>query len=236
VGLDRPIATMSVNCGDIDNDGFLDLYCGTGWMSFSGLIPNVLLRNVRGERFEDVTASSRTGHLQKGHGISFADWDADGDLDIFCVQGGGYPSDRGYSALYTNPGNGRHWLKVKLVGTRTNRAALGAWIEVELKGADGRSRSIHRRVGTNGSFGGNSLVELFGLGEARAVDRLTVTWPTSRTTQTFRDLGADRFLVITEGDDRFRIVEQARPSPRHAGDGPGRPAAGGSPLVGRSGS
>jgi hypothetical protein len=64
VGLDRPIPTMSMNCGDIDNDGFLDLYLGTGWMSYSGLIPNAMLKNVEGRRFEDVTDSSRTGHLQ----------------------------------------------------------------------------------------------------------------------------------------------------------------------------
>ncbi len=105
VNLNRPIAAMSINCGDIDNDGYLDLYCGTGWMSYSGLIPNVLLKNVDGRKFEDVTESSRTGHLQKGHGISFADWDNDGDLDIFSVLGGGFPGDRGYSALFENPGN-----------------------------------------------------------------------------------------------------------------------------------
>ena len=74
-----------------------------------------------GGRFEDVTESTGTGHLQKGHGVSFADWDDDGDLDLFVVLGGGYPGDRGYNALFQNPGHGHHWLKVKLVGTRTNQ-------------------------------------------------------------------------------------------------------------------
>ena len=106
VGLNRLIPAMSINCGDIDNDGYLDLYFGTGWMSYSGLVPNVLLKNVEGRKFEDVTDSSRTGHLQKGHGVSFADWDNDGDLDLFTVLGGGVPGDRGYSALFENPGNG----------------------------------------------------------------------------------------------------------------------------------
>ncbi len=199
VGLDWPIQAMGANFGDIDNDGYLDAYFGTGWMSFSGLVPNVMLKNLDGRRFEDVTDSSRTGHLQKGHGISFADHDGDGDLDLYASLAGAFPGDKGYSALFRNPGHGRHWLKVKLVGTRTNRAALGARIRVDVTRPDGATRSIHRVVGNNGSFGGNSLVETIGLGEATTVARLTVSWPTSRTIQTFRDLAADRTITIVEG-------------------------------------
>ncbi len=138
VGLDSTIDAMGANFGDIDNDGYLDTYFGTGEMSYSGLVPNVMLKNVEGRRFEDVTDSSRTGHLQKGHGISFADWDCDGDLDLFCVLGGAFPGDQAYNVLFQNPGHGRHWLKVKLVGTRTNRSAIGARIQADLKDADGR--------------------------------------------------------------------------------------------------
>jgi len=216
VGLDRPIATMSMNCGDIDNDGFLDLYLGTGWMSYSGLVPNVMLKNVDGRRFEDVTDSSRTGHLQKGHGVSFADWDCDGDLDLFVVLGGGFPGDKGYSALFQNPGHGRHWLKVKLVGAKTNRSALGAKIRVDLKGTKdkGAPRSIYRTIGNNGSFGGNPLVETIGLGDETRVSELTVSWPTSKTTQTFRDVAADQAIEITEGTTPFKVLHQPRlPSP-----------------------
>ena len=169
-----------------------------------------MLKNIDGRRFEDVTDSSRTGHLQKGHGVSFADYDGDGDLDLFAVLGGGYPGDKGFSALFQNPGQGKHWLKVKLVGTRTNRAALGARIRVDLEGDDGLSRSIYRMIGTNGSFGGNSLVETIGLGEVTSVARLTVSWPTSRTVQTFRDVAADQAITITEGSDSYRAVRPSR--------------------------
>ncbi len=213
VGLGRPIPAMSANCGDIDQDGFLDLHFGTGWMSYSGLIPDMTFRNVGGGRFEDVTSPTGTGHLQKGHGVSFADWDCDGDLDLFVVFGGGFPGDRGFNALFQNPGQGRHWLKVKLVGTKTNRSAIGARIRADVAGPGKGSRSIYRTVGNNGSFGGNSLVETLGLLDDKAVARLTVTWPTSKTTQTFRDLAADQVIEITEEAESFKVLHQP-PLPR----------------------
>jgi tetratricopeptide (TPR) repeat protein len=216
VGLDRAVMPMGCNFGDIDNDGYLDVYLGTGRMSFASLVPNLMLKNVGGRRFEDVTISSGTGHLQKGHGISFADWDCDGDLDLFVEAGGGVPGDKAYNLLFQNPCQGCHWLKVKLVGTKTNRAALGASIKALVKGSDGAVRSIYRTVGNNSSFGGNSLVELIGLSEATSVAELTVSWPTSRTTQTFRNIAADQMIVITEGADSFTPLPQPRLLiPRH---------------------
>jgi hypothetical protein len=205
-GLNWPIAAMGANFGDIDNDGYLDAYFGTGWMSYSGLIPNVMLKNIGGRHFEDVTTATGTGHLQKGHGVSFADHDGDGDLDLFVVLGGAYPGDRAYNVLFRNPGHGRHWLKVKLVGTRTNRSALGARIQADVKGPDGRIRSIYRTIGNNGSFGGNTLTETIGLSEAASVSRLTVSWPTSRTSQTFQDVPAGQEIVITEGTDGYKAI------------------------------
>jgi hypothetical protein len=214
VGLVHPISAMGVNFGDIDNDGYLDVYFGTGLMSLAGLVPKVLLKNVDGRRFEDVTDSSRTGHLQKGHGISFADFDSDGDLDIVIVLGGGYPCDTAYNALFRNPGHGRNWLKVKLVGVQTNRSALGARIEAELKGPDGSPRAITRMIGNNSSFGGNSLTEHLGLREATEVSRLTITWPASETTQTFRNLAANQSIVITEGSSAIQVLHTNPAPPR----------------------
>jgi hypothetical protein len=212
VGLTRSMPAMSLNIGDLDNDGYLDLHFGTGWMSLSGLVPDVTYKNDGGRRFVDVTESTGTGHLQKGHGVSFADDDDDGDLDLLVVLGGGYPGDRGYNALFRNPGHGRHWLKVKLVGTKTNRSALGAKIRVNVAGPDGSSRSIYRTVGNNGSFGGNTLVEHIGLRDATSVATLTVTWPTSKAAQTFRDVAADQAIEITEGNESFRVIRPGGPA------------------------
>jgi hypothetical protein len=209
VGLDRAFASMGCNFGDIDNDGYLDIYLGTGEMSMEALVPNLMFKNVAGHRFEDVTLSSGTGHLQKGHGVSFADWDCDGNLDFFVEVGGAVPGDKSYNLLFQNPGHARHWLKVKLVGDKTNRAAIGARIRAVVKGPGGDKRSIYRTVGNNSSFGGNSLVELIGLLDATRVAELEVFWPTSATTQKFRDLAADQAIEITEGADSYKPIPQS---------------------------
>src|SRR5262249_34971311 len=157
----------------------------------SGLVPNRMFRNLAGGRFEDVTVSSGTGSLRKGNSVSFADWDADGDIDLFVECGGAVPGDPSDNLLYRNPGEGRHWLRLQLVGTRTNRAALGARIRVDLASPDGGARSIYRTIGNNSSSGGNTLIESIGLLDATRVAAVTVRWPASRMTQTFRDIAAD---------------------------------------------
>jgi hypothetical protein len=214
VGLARAMVPMGCNFGDIDNDGFLDFYLGTGGMCYEYLVPNLMFKNIEGQRFEDVTLSSHTGHLQKGHGVSFADCDDDGDLDLFCELGGAVPGDKSHNLLFQNPGHGRHWLKVKLIGTATNRAALGAKIKVSLRSANGGTRSIHRTVGNNSSFGGNSLVESIGLRDNSRVARLSVFWPTSGTEQIFEDLPADQLVTITEGSEavgRHGVIKTVPP-------------------------
>jgi hypothetical protein len=207
-GLDRVVLAMGMAVGDIDNDGFLDIYFATGRPDYSALMPNVLYKNVEGRSFEDITTSSGTGHLQKGHGSSFADHDGDGDLDLFVEVGGAVPGDRAHNLLFRNPGQGRHWLEVKLSGTRTNRAGIGARIRADFTARSGSKRSVFRQVGATASYGGSSLVEHVGLDDAESVDALTIHWPSSRTTQTFRRVPADRFIEVTEGVETYRVIER----------------------------
>jgi hypothetical protein len=133
-GLDKVYSPMGSNFGDLDNDGYLDFYLGTGDPNLSMLVPNRLFKNVGGKRFAEITASSRTGHLQKGHGVAFGDWDRNGTQDIFIQLGGAVPGDRYHNVLFQNPGHGNNWLSVKLVGKKTNRAAIGARIKVVTTG------------------------------------------------------------------------------------------------------
>ncbi len=213
VGLDRVLMIMGSNFADIDNDGFLDVYLGTGLTTYSSLVPNVMFKNLAGQKFEDVTVASGTGHLQKGHGISFADWDGDGDLDLCVETGGSVPGDKAHNSLFQNPGHGRHWLAIKLVGTKSNRSAIGARVRVDVRGSDGQNRSIHRVVGSGSSFGGNSLVVHVGLDSATKVEALQVTWPIGNSSQTFRDIDADQALEITEGEKAYRSLPARRISP-----------------------
>lgn len=208
-GLDRVMMTMGSNFADIDNDGFLDVYLGTGRPPYSSLVPNMMFKNVGGQRFEDVTVATGTGHLQKGHGVSFADWDSDGDLDMFVETGGSVPGDRAHNSLFQNPGHGRHWLALKMVGTRSNRAAIGARVRIDCRAADGTLRSIHRVVGSGSSFGGNSLTVHIGLDSAVRAEEVSVTWPVGQTVQTFRNLDADQTVEITEGKAAHRTLRRS---------------------------
>jgi ASPIC and UnbV/FG-GAP-like repeat len=171
-----------------------------------------LFKSVEGRRFEDVTTSSGTGHLQKGHGVAFADWDRDGDLDIFLEAGGATPGDRAHNVLFQNPGHGNHWLTVRLVGTKTNRAAIGARVRVDIAESGVDLVSRHREVTSGSSYGGNPFPLTIGIGKATAIRTLEIAWPTSRTRQTFHDVPIDRAIEITESQEAFRVVN-AKPIP-----------------------
>jgi hypothetical protein len=212
-GLDMVFATMGSNFADFDNDGYLDMYLATGEPSLGTLVPNRMFRNVAGGRFAEITASSGTGHLQKGHAVACGDWDRDGDIDIYVDTGGAVNGDKFHNVLFDNPGQGNHWLTVKLVGKKTNRAAIGTRIKVVTAG-DAPS-TIHRNVSSGSSFGANPLRQQIGLAKATRVASLEVYWPTSQTTQVFHDLAADQAIEITEFEENYRKLEgNPIPSPK----------------------
>jgi hypothetical protein len=196
VGLDKCYSPMGSNFGDLTNDGYLDIYLATGSPLLEMLIPNRLFKNVGGKRFAEITASSRTGHLQKGHSVAFGDWDRNGTLDLFVQLGGAVPGDRYHNVLFQNPGQGNNWLNVKLVGTKTNRSAIGARIKVVTAGE--HPQTVYRHVSSGSSFGGNPLEQHIGLGKADRVARLEIYWPTSGTTQVFENIPANQGVVVTE--------------------------------------
>jgi hypothetical protein len=198
LGLHAPLLPMGANHGDLDNDGWLDVYLGTGEPALDALMPNVMLRNDGGRRFEDVTFAGGFGHLQKGHGVAFGDLDNDGDQDLYHQLGGSYPADAYGNALWLNPGNEHHWLVLRLRGAKANRFAVGARIEVRLREGDA-VRSVHALAGSGGSFGGSSLQQEIGLGAADAIEELLIRWPGTTVPQRFTEIAMDRYYRATEG-------------------------------------
>jgi hypothetical protein len=204
-GLDMVFATMGSNFGDFDNDGFLDMYLGTGQPDLDTIVPNRMFKNVAGGRFAEITASSGTGSLQKGHGVACGDWDRDGNTDIFIEMGGAVNGDRYHNILFQNPGHKNHWLTVKLTGQKTNRAAIGARIKVVTSGV--RPQTFHRHVSSGSSFGANPLQQTIGLADSDRISVLEIQWPTSGTTQVFRDIAADQAVAITEFADDYQTLD-----------------------------
>ncbi len=193
-GLDKTMYAMGANFGDLDNDGYLDFYVGTGAPDFSTIVPNRMFRNVGGKRFEEVTSAGNFGHIQKGHGIGFADIDRDGDQDIYAVMGGAYEGDTFTNILYENPIDKNNWIVIELAGVATNKAAIGTRIELALN--NGEKRFV--TVGSGGTFGGSSLQQEIGLGSATSIKALTIHWLNS-TPQTFNAIAANQKISIQEG-------------------------------------
>ncbi len=208
VGLDRIFMPMGSNFGDIDNDGFLDIYLGSGASPYTAIVPSVLLRNKEGKSFADVTASAGTGELHKGHGVAFADVDRDGDEDILTVIGGATPGDSHTFRFFENPGNGNDWINLRLVGVKTNRAALGARITVTVENQGQGTRSIYRTVSSGGTFGASPLEQHIGLGKSARMVRVEVWWPGSNTRQSFSDVGKNQFIEIKELAQDYTKLER----------------------------
>lgn len=198
VGLDKVFISMGANFGDVDNDGFPDIYLATGGPEYGALVPNVLLRNNEGKFFVDITASSGTGDLHKGHAVAFADLENNGREDILVNSGGATPGDAHAFRIFENPGNANDWIHVRLVGVKTNRAAIGAQIKVTVENEGHAARFIYRVVGSGGSFGASPLEQHIGLGKSARILQLEVWWPASSTRQNFSSVSANQFIEIKE--------------------------------------
>jgi hypothetical protein len=208
VGLDKVFMPMGANFGDVDNDGYLDIYLGLGQPSFTALLPHVLLRNNEGKSFVDITQSSGTGELHKGHGIAFADLSRRGSEDIVAEIGGAVPADKHTMRVFENPGNDNDWLNVRLVGVKSNRAAVGAEIKVTVQDGDAAPRFIYRTVGQTSSFGANPMEQNIGLGHDAHSISVDVWWPASGARQHFTGVAKNQYLEIKEFATSYTKLEK----------------------------
>jgi len=215
--LNQPVFAMGSNFGDIDNDGWLDMYLGSGNPFYQSLVPNKLYRNVKGKYFADVTASSRTGNLQKGHAVSFGDMDNDGDQDIHIEMGGAFKGDNYPTLFYLNPGQpgNNNWINLKLEGTTTNKAAVGVRVAVTFT-ENGKKRTVYRDVNSGGSFGCSPFRCEIGIGNATTVEQITVYWPASRQQQIFTQVAGNTFYKLVEGQTALQTLQVPKLQFKHA--------------------
>jgi tetratricopeptide (TPR) repeat protein len=208
VGLDKVNMPMGANFGDVDNDGFLDIFLATGGPEYGALVPKMLLRNNEGKSFVDITATSGTGELHKGHGVAFADLGNNGQEQILVSIGGATPGDAHAFRVFQNPRNDNDWITVKLVGVKTNRAAIGARIHVTVEDEGKPPRSIYRTVGSGGSFGASPLQQHIGLGKTAKITNLEIWWPASGTRQNFVNVRTNQFIEVKEFAKDYTKLER----------------------------
>ena len=184
---------------DLDNDGWLDLFLVNGHVypevdqlkSEAGYKqPKVVYRNLRNGRFADVTAQLGPPITTEkaARGAAFADFDNDGDIDVVVNNMHDTPD-----LLRLDQTVKHHWIGFKLVGTTSNRSAIGSLVRVVT--TDGEQR---QEVRGGGSYYSQSDLRLeFGLGDAKAIERVVVRWPNGNE-QTWTGLDTDRFHTLTE--------------------------------------
>jgi len=178
--------------GDIDNDGDLDLVS-------AGFLSNIIFLNDGTGNFTKYAQEEMLTHPDIfSIGIAMCDFDRDGFLDIYPSKGQTNAIDLP-NLLYKNtlnPSGSRHWLEVKLVGTASNRSAIGAKVKVVTSSP---SRTQIREISARTGYGSaNSLIAHFGLGSATIISQLIITWP-SGAVQTLNNLTTiDQVLTIEE--------------------------------------
>lgn len=185
---------------DVDLDGHLDIFAGNGHVAddIARVQPNLthaqaplLFRNLGGKKFEDV--SSRVGpdfgKPTVARGAAYGDYDNDGDLDLLLM------ANNGPARLLRNDGAVNHRLRLTLVGTTSNRDAIGAKVRV-LRDQGG---PLSRMVKTGSSYLSQSELPLtFGLGAAAKVAAIEITWPNG-TTERIAGVNANQALTVQEG-------------------------------------
>ena len=200
VGVQNRYVEWGAGMPDLDNDGRPDLLYVTGNVypeveavmpQYPHRGPRVVFHNRDGATFEDVSARSGPGATaaHSSRGAAFGDFDNDGDIDVLVFNMNEPPS-----LLRNDYAGPNHWIGVKLEGTTSNRAAIGATVRVT---AGGRTQA--RAVLSQSSYYSHDDLRLhFGLGAATAAERIEVTWPSGKI-ETLTNAAGGRVVRIKEG-------------------------------------
>ncbi len=193
-GLYQAFGAMGANFADINSDGYLDIYLATGAPQMGRLERDVLFLNNGDGTFTDKTTALGLGNIGKGHGVTFGDADADGDVDIYVSVGGAFIGDQWPNLFYRNQGTQNNWLTLKTVGIKSNRDGIGAKVTLMIG-----DTTIYREVSGGGGFGSTNSIPLeIGVGKAEQVDKLEIVWPSGQI-DIRMNLAVNQHLVLTEG-------------------------------------
>ena len=209
LGVETRYVSWGSGIADLDNDGLPDLFWVTGCTfpeverkhpEFPHKTPRVLFRNLGNGRFEELldAAGPAIAQAHCSRGMAFGDFDNDGDLDILIMNINEPPS-----LLRNDVSGDGHWLKVKLVGTRSNTSAIGAVVIA----AYGGRRQAQAVMASSGYLSAGDRRLHFGLGAAATAD-LEIAWPNG-TRETVKGVRADQLITVKEGSgvvaqERFR--------------------------------
>jgi hypothetical protein len=207
-GLGAHTQYLGWGCGffDFDNDGWADILICNGHVypeveqlkTEAGYVQRKLLyRNLRNGKFEEVTDMAGPGITTPvaGRGCAFGDFDNDGDIDMVVNTVNGPPQ-----LLRCDSSSGNNWIKVKAIGTKSNRSGIGARVTciATFPGETKPHRQIDEVRSGGGYFSQGDLRVHFGLGKANKVDVLEVRWPSGQV-DTMKDVAANQVVFVKEG-------------------------------------
>jgi hypothetical protein len=200
-GASRPHLGWGTGFIDFDNDGWLDLFVANGhvYPEVDRLKevsryqqPKELYRNLGDGRFAEVSGGADLAIPRPARGAAFGDYDNDGDVDVLVINMNSRPN------LYRNDGGNRNsWIGFRLIGTSSNRDAIGARVEIDAAG-----RTQIGEVRSGGSYLSHNDMRLhFGLGSANRVDQIRIRWPNGKT-ETRTGMAAGQYVTFREGEAR----------------------------------
>lgn len=205
LGANTKYLGWGVGLFDFDNDGWPDIFMSNGHvfpevdtkkLHVTFKQRKILYKNLGNGRFADITsiAGAALSQPRPSRGTAFGDFDNDGDMDVAIINMNEPPS-----LLRNDSPAKNNWIKVKCIGTKSNRSAIGARVRV----VTGRHSQLNEVLSGSSFLSQNDLRLHFGLGQVKQADSVEVHWPLGLV-ETFKNIDGNQLLVVQEGHGIIR--------------------------------